>query len=277
MIDYHLHGNFSGHGKGDLEEYVLSAIEKGFEEIGFSDHLPKLKEPDPYHAMPLYRLPEYVRTVRRLQKKYEGSIIIKLGIEADYFEGYELETAYLLKAYPFDYVLGSIHFLEDWHFTSREGWERYRTEDPDSAFSRYFFLVEKMINTGLFDILAHPDAIGKEDFFPSYPLNKYYDRVGSLLAEKGMSIEINTAGLRRRAGAVYPKADFLKSCVARGVSLTTGSDAHQPDEVGRDFESARELLESVNGCEIATYSLRNRTRTPFGEILSMKSARGGSG
>jgi len=277
MIDYHLHGNFSGHGKGELEEYVLSAIEKGLKEIGFSDHLPKLKEPDPYHAMPLYRLPEYVRTVRRLQKKYEDRIIIKLGIEADYFEGYELETAYLLKAYPFDYVLGSIHFLDDWHFTSREGRERYRTEDPDNAFSSYFFMVEKMINSGLFDVLAHPDAIGKEDFFPSYSLNEYYDKIGSLLAERGMSLEVNTAGLRRRAGTVYPKVDFLKSCVTRGVPLTIGSDAHEPGEVGKDFDIARDLLESVSGCEIARYSLRTRTITPFDEITSARSAEGGSG
>ena len=166
MIDYHLHGNFSGHGKGDLAEYVEAAVAKGFTEIGFSDHLPKVVDPDPYHAMLEENLPRYVETVLALRETYRDRIAIKLGIEADYFAGYESETKRLIDSFPFDYVLGALHFLGDWHFTSKQGLPRYGSEDPAEAFPRYFVLLEQMIETGLFDVVAHPDALRRGAFHP---------------------------------------------------------------------------------------------------------------
>jgi histidinol-phosphatase (PHP family) len=162
--------------------------------------------------------------------------------------------------------MGSIHFLDDWHFTSREGRERYHSEDPDSVFTQYFIMVEKMIETGLFDILAHPDAIRRENFYPSYPLDESYERIASLLKIKGMSLEVNTGGLSRGAGSVYPQFEFIQKCVEAGVPLTVGSDAHSPQEVGRDFDMAEELIASITGGKIAVYSLRKRTEIPFIEI-----------
>jgi histidinol-phosphatase (PHP family) len=159
MIDYHLHGNFCGHATGELEEYVTVALEREFEEIGFSAHLPKVIDPDPDHAMLEEDLPRYVSLVESLREKYRDRITIKLGIEADYFAGHEEKTRRLLEAFPFDYVLGSVHFLGDWHFTSRVGLPRYETEDPAVIFPRYYELLKEMIETGLFDIAAHADAI----------------------------------------------------------------------------------------------------------------------
>ncbi|MCK4235956.1 MAG: histidinol-phosphatase, partial [Candidatus Krumholzibacteria bacterium] len=194
VIDYHIHGNFCGHATGELEEYVLVALGKGFKEIGFSAHLPKVKDPDPYHAMPKTDLPRYVELVESLRSRYRGDIAIKLGIEADYFTGYESEIQRLLELFPFDYILGSIHFLGDWHFTSRVGLGRYETEDPDEVFPRYFRLLKRMITSGLFDIVAHPDAIRRADFRPSLSMRDEYLDIAGLILEQKMSIEVNTAG-----------------------------------------------------------------------------------
>ncbi len=263
MIDYHLHGNFSGHGSGELVEYVDSALAKGFVEIGFSDHLPKVVDPDPYHAMLEEELPRYVDTVLSLRERYRGRITIRLGIEADYFEGHEDATRELLARFPFDYVLGSIHFLGDWHFTSREGLPRYAEEDPATAFPLYFDLLGRMIATGLFDVVAHPDALRRGSFHPVRSLDREYGVLARLLAARGMAIELNTGGIRRGRGAPYPDRDLLAACVASGVPITLGSDAHSPQDVGRDYGEAFRVLADLGVNEVATFDLRRLAAKPL--------------
>lgn len=267
MIDYHLHGNFCGHATGDLGEYVEAALSKGFVEIGFSDHLPKVVDPDPYHAMLEEKLPLYVEKVLSLREAYRGRITIKLGIEADYFVGHEVETRRLIAKYPFDYVLGALHFLGDWHFTSKQGLPRYESEDPAEAFPRYFELLKRMIGTGLFDIVAHPDALRRGAFKPARSLEKEHREVARLLREKGMALEINTAGVRRGVGSVYPERGFLEACAREGVPVTLGSDAHAPADVGRDFAAAYRLLSELGIAEVGTYERRRLAKTPLGAWL----------
>ena len=264
MIDYHLHGNFSGHGSGELVEYVEAALARGFSEIGFSDHLPKVVDPDPYHAMLEEDLPRYVETVLSLRRRYRGRITIKLGIEADYFEGHEDATRGLLARFPFDYVLGSIHFLGDWHFTSREGFPRYAEEDPAVAFPLYFELLGRMIETGLFDVVAHPDALRRGEFRPVRSFEREYGAIARLLAGRGMAIELNTGGVRRGRGAPYPDRAFLASCVAARVPVSLGSDAHSPQDVGRDYSEAFKLLDDLGVTGVATYEGRKLVVKPLG-------------
>lgn len=264
MIDYHLHGNFCGHGEGELEEYVISAIARGLVGIGFSAHLPKVKDPDPYHAMLEPRLPEYVALVGELQQKYSGRIDIRLGIEADYFPGLEEATSLLLSSHPFDYVIGAIHFLGDWHFSSKAGLDRYEEMDPREVFPAYFELVKRMIRTGLFDILAHPGSVMRSWFRPVSSMERYYHDIAELLREHGMAIEVNTAGLRRGADSIYPQQAFLEACAAAKVPVTLGSDAHRPSEVGKDFEHAREMIVRAGITGEATWKNRVMSLVPFG-------------
>ena len=268
MIDYHLHGNFCGHAEGELEEYVLEALGKGFLEIGFSAHLPKVVDPDPYHAMLENRLPDYVALVEHLQMKYRKSVNIKLGIEADYFPGFEDRTRDLLAKYPFDYVLGSLHFLGDWHFSSKAGRHRYDSEDPEEVFPRYFELLGDMIRSGLFDVLAHADALRKETFEPGPDSSKDYVRLAGLLAKHGMAIEVNTAGLRRGAGSIYPDRLLLEACGEEGVPVTLGSDAHTPADVGRDFRYAFRLLDETGITDLAIFEGRKMERRSLSDFQS---------
>jgi histidinol-phosphatase (PHP family) len=267
MIDYHLHGNFSGHATGDLIEYVETALAKGFAEIGFSDHLPKVVDPDPYHAMLEKDLPRYVDRVLSLRETYRDRITIKLGIEADYFIGHEAETKRLLETQPFDYVLGALHFLGDWHFTSKQGLSRYASEDAAEAFPRYFDLLARMIETDLFDVIAHPDALRRGAFQPVRSMEREHRRIAGLLAARGMAIEVNTAGIRRGLGAVYPDRGFLAACIAENVPVTIGSDAHTPADVGRDYKAAFELLGDLGIGEVATYERRKLSTAPLGAWL----------
>jgi histidinol-phosphatase (PHP family) len=263
-----MHGNFCGHGEGELEEYVLEALGKGFVEIGFSAHLPKVVDPDPYHAMLEDRLPDYVALVEHLRMKYRENIVIKLGIEADYFPGMEDRTRELLDAYPFDYVLGSLHFLGDWHFSSKAGRSRYDSEDPKEAFPRYFRLLGEMIRSGLFDVLAHADALRREGFEPGPDSRDDYLEIADLLSSGGMAIEVNTAGLRRGAGSIYPDRLLLEACAGKQVPVTLGSDAHKPTDVGRDFRYAFRLLEETGIKDLAIFERRRMERRSLLDLQS---------
>ena len=263
-----MHGNFCGHAEGELEEYVLEALGKGFLEIGFSAHLPKVVDPDPYHAMLENRLPDYIALIEHLQMKYHGNISIKLGIEADYFPGLEEKTRTLLAKYPFDYVLGSLHFLGDWHFSSKAGRHRYESEDPAESFTKYFELLRDMIRSGLFDVLAHADALRKETFEPGPGSSEEYEKLAELLAKHGMAIEVNTAGLRRGAGSIYPDRLLLEACGAKGVPVTLGSDAHIPADVGRDFRYAFRLLEEAGITDLAIFEGRKMERRLLSDFQS---------
>ena len=267
MIDYHMHGEFCGHSTGALEEYVLRAVELGLAEIGFSDHLPKVVDPDPYHAMLIKRLPEYVAEVDRLRQKYSDRITILLGIEADYFVGYEDDTASLIASQPFDYVIGALHFLGDWHFSSKSHRDRYSVEDPEEVFPQYFGLLSKMIGTGLFDIIAHPDSIKKVGFTPSSSMEWYYRDIASMLEKHGMAIEVNTSGLRRGAGTIYPEETFLRVCAERDIPVTLGSDAHCPGDVARDFDIALDMIRRADVSTVAKFRGRKMLRFPVVELF----------
>ena len=115
-VDYHMHTPLCGHAKGEPFEYVEHAISVGLTEIGFSDHAPLLSHRDPRVTMDYDQLPLYHSMIREVQDKYKDQISIKLGIEADFLPGFEDKTKEMLAAFPYDYVIGSIHFMGKWAF-----------------------------------------------------------------------------------------------------------------------------------------------------------------
>jgi histidinol-phosphatase (PHP family) len=228
-----------------MKEYVERAVELGLPEIGFADHIPMYwleeKERDPEIAMSFEELPGYVAEVEKLRAAYPG-ISIKLGIEADYIPGCEDELKRILDAHPFDYVLGSVHFIDGWGFDNPAYIDRYRHCDIDVLYRRYFQLLQQAAGSGLFNVMAHPDLVKKFGYRPRAGLEKLYEETARVFAETGVCVEINTAGLRAPVEEIYPSFGFLQVCRNYGVPVTTGSDAHVPEQVGYQFDKALELI-----------------------------------
>jgi len=234
-------------------EYVEKALALGLPAIGFADHLPMywLKESnrDPGIAMPMQSLTEYVAEVGKLRAAYP-SLPIKLGIEADYVPGFELELAEILNQYPFDYVLGSVHFIDGWGFDNPAYLEKYEYIDINDLYRQYFSLLQQAARSRLFNVIAHPDLIKKFGYRPQANLQQLYDQTARAFAESGVSAEINTAGLRVAAKEIYPSLGLLQTLRKHAVPVTTGSDAHEPGLVGYAFENARELLQEIGYAEV---------------------------
>jgi histidinol-phosphatase (PHP family) len=264
LVDYHVHTARCGHAEGRLEDYVARAMEVGLREIGFSDHLPLLHMVDASLSMSLEELPLYVGEVIDLRGVFPD-IMIRLGIEADYIPETARQLPSLLAAYPFDYVTGAVHFVDGWGFDDPRNLGGYEGRDLLSLWERYFELLGDAAESGLFDILAHPDLIKKFGFRPGEDVSHLYATCLDRVARSGIAVEVSTAGLRKPVGEIYPSEDFLRLCREREIPVALGSDAHRPREVGQDFEQALRLLRRVGYEEIAAFKGRERTFLPLPE------------
>ena len=239
LADYHMHTVLCGHATGTMNEYIGRARALGLDEIGFSEHIYL------YHLPPGERDPElapadeaalaqYVAWVREAQARYPD-FPIRLGLEADYIPGHEAALARILAQWPFDYVYGSVHFIDGWGLDDRRYIGGYAGWDLPALYERYFGLVRDAARTGLFDIMAHLDLVKKFGFRPAADLTGLYAAVAADLAGAGVCIEISSGGLRYEAAETYPAPALLRACRAAGVPLVFGSDAHRPEHVGHAY------------------------------------------
>ncbi len=258
MIDYHLHTSRCCHATGTPEEYLAEAELKNIREIGFADHFPLgLLGYSPRNQVTMNpaELEDYIREIDALRRS-SGRVDIKLGIEVDYLPGTEDKLSGLLEQYSFDYVIGSIHFMDDWDFTHPVYADTYRERDLDRLYNTYFELVWDMCRSGLFDIIGHIDVIKKFGYRPSYNLEPLWAETARVLGETGTCVELNTAGRDAPVGEFYPDGSLLEKCFAERVSVTMGSDAHGPQQVGRYFEEAVDILKKTGYRELAVFEKR---------------------
>jgi histidinol-phosphatase (PHP family) len=233
--------------------------------MGFSDHLYlywlPLAERDPELAMGEAELDEYVEDVLRLRRS-NPDLTIRLAIEADYIEGYQDELREILTRYPWDYVLGSVHFIDTWGFDDSRYLATYDEWDVDALYERYFELVMAAAESGLFDSMAHPDLIKKFGHRPSdgFDLAQLYQRTAECFRQAGVCVEVNTAGLRKPCGEIYPTLGLLRACQRLGVPATLGSDAHEPEQVGLAFDQGLEHLKAAGYESIVAFAGRDRAR-----------------
>lgn len=265
MIDYHIHTSLCRHARGCLEEYVEVARQKGLKEIGFADHFPLDLlgfTPPSQVTMDPGELPGYIRQVRELAAGSKD-LKIKLGIEVDYIPGTEDRVKEMLDIYPFDYVIGSIHFMDEWDFTHPKYAVDYAGKDMGELYGIYFDLVEQACGSGLFDIMGHIDVIKKFGYYPSKEMEPLWEMAARALKNSGTCLELNTAGKDAPAGEFYPGLRFLEICRREGVHVTMGSDAHAPERVGRHFKEGIAALLKAGYSEQVSFDRRNRSFVPL--------------
>ena len=255
--------------EANVDRYREAADERGIEELGVAEHVHRFVQSLDVWTHPWYRhwakddLDEYCDFVRD-----SG---LKLGIEADYLPGREDRIATLLDGRPWDYVVGSIHFLAeeavdlhgepDW-----EGWDVWRSADPEKVWARYFETLGEAARTGMFDILAHPDLVkiwGPQVPAPEGDLRRFYERAMDGIDDSDVAVEVSTAGLRKPAGEIYPARAFLEMCLEAGRPVALSSDAHLPEQLGYEYRQALELLDDLGVREVAVFEGRRRRLEPL--------------
>ncbi|WP_127533450.1 histidinol-phosphatase HisJ [Paenibacillus kobensis] len=267
LIDYHTHHERCGHAVGKLEEYIQQGIAIGLAQLGVSDHMPLLHvDPATYYpemAMPMDELPRYVEEAFALKEKYKGQIDVRVGLEGDYIEGSEEKIEAIIQAYPWDYVIGSVHFLGTWDITDfrqTQGWEG---KDPMAVYEQYYDAVIKAAKTGLYDYIGHIDVIKRFGFKPGGDVTHLENAALEAVRDAGIAIELNASGLRHDCKEMFPGPRMLRYAQLLGIPITVGSDAHQPARLAQYLEQAREQLKEAGFSQLATFERRKRTMIDF--------------
>ena len=271
LLDYHMHLRWSDDGPAGrfsadrAEEYVEQARRVGIDEIGFSDHTYYFSQTRDVWQIPWMiercgdDLDEYVDAV--VEAKRRG-LPVKLGLEVDYFPGTERELADLLDPYPWDYLLGSIHFVDGFPIDQEPGF--VHRVPPGEAWRRYFVWLRDAARSGLFDSLSHPDLIKVFGMRPTDEETHYlHVETADAIEAAGTCLEISAAGLHKPVGELYPDRNLLELCHERSVPITLASDAHEPAHVGRDVDRAAALAREVGYETVTVFDRRERRREPL--------------
>jgi len=251
-IDYHLHTLFSD-GNKDLLDYVAQAKKRKIDEIGFSDHVHFKKAA---WSMDFSALSNYVNRINLLRRV--SDISIKTGLEVDFVPSKMGGLMRVINKFPFDYLMGSVHFIGNWMIDDERQIDEWKKRNVDHVYQQYFFLVQEMAESGLFDIVGHLDLVKKFNFRPKKDISDILLETVEIISKNKMCVEVNTAGLRKPCHEIYPSEKLMKMCFDSGLPITLGSDAHSPIEVGADFNKAANLLRKIGYVKIVRFTERNR-------------------
>jgi histidinol-phosphatase (PHP family) len=257
-----MHSRFSEDADDTPESMCLRAIDLGIPEIGFTEHW----DVGPYEANPRYFKPEpWYDELERLRALFDGTLIIRAGIEIAEPHLYPHAAKEVLRRVPFDYVIGSVHNVgENFMFNP----EYFRSHTADEVYESYFAELEQMVRTADIDIVAHFDIAARTGIpIFGYDPVRYADRIRSVLKtciERNLALDVNVAGLRKPARNIMPAPIILAWYVELGGKrLTLGSDAHRLPEVSLHLEKAVEALRAVGINRITRFELRQATLVTF--------------
>lgn len=256
-----------------IMEYVDRAERCGIPEIGVSEHSFRFAAfSDSMASLVADEVPQDPAVRRWLGAEFRedlgryadavlqaraGGMPVRLGIEVDYVPGAEEPIARALAAIPWDYVIGSVHFVGGRCIDCDPsiGWPAM---DVDEVWARYYETMAMAARSRLFDVISHPDLPKKFGMRPRQFPQEAFDTFLREARESGTAVEVNTAGLRKPAREVYPAVALLRRMVEAGLDVHMGSDAHEPGEVGAGFGEGLALLRQVGACRVVRWRGRRR-------------------
>jgi histidinol-phosphatase (PHP family) len=248
---------------GEPTELAAQALTLGLREIGFSDHNPMPRDDFDNWRMMAAQLDEYVAKVERARRDYPA-LVIKLALEVDYIPGYEAWVRELAARYPWDYLIGSVHYISDsWDIDNPAKVSEWKNRDPLEVWTAYFERLTMAAESGLFEIIGHADLCKKFCFYPRQDCTPLFKRFLAAARRHDAAIELNTAGLRKDCKEIYPSPRILELAAQTGVPITFGSDAHAPGEVGLNFAEAVQLARSAGYSHCCRFSKRQREEVKF--------------
>lgn len=262
MIDGHIHIERGEYTLEWIQRFVDKAVEMHLDEIRLLEHNYRFEE-----FVPMYdrvrahsdfvenwfrrvggvkKLDEYLELIEKVRNE-SYPVKILFGLEVCYFKEHEGFIAELTKDKGFDFLLGSVHFTDDFAFDHKaQLWEGI---DVDKIYHSYFEDSISLANCGVFDGIGHPDTIKLFGHKPSFLLDGYYEKLAQALSKSGMYADQNSGAFRRcpeTAGLGMDRV-LIGKLKKHNVRIVTSSDAHRPEDVGYMIG---ELEECIEQCQI---------------------------
>jgi histidinol-phosphatase (PHP family) len=193
---------------------------------------------------------------------------VVIGLEVDYYRGRMDQVAALLDGYPFDVLLGSVHWLGAWRFDDSDPVHlaEWAVRDVQQSWDAYVEAIEELAASGACDVLAHPDLAKVFGYVPKQP-EEWWDRLADAAASSGLSAEVSSAGWVKPCAEQYPARGLLARFAERGVGLTTASDAHGLSRVAERADDLRALLAELGVGELTAFRDRRARAVPVTDAV----------
>lgn len=255
MIDGHIHLN-GEYTLKNIDEIVKKAMQMNLKEIWLLDHSYLFIE-----FFPMYRevmennefnknwitnkknncsLSDYDNLIKEVRiRKYP--IKIKFGIEICYFKKYEQLVKDITSKYDFDFLIGSVHFVNDFAFG--RGKEEFSNYNIDKLYKTYFETSIDLANSKIFDVIAHPDSIKLFGYIPKIDLKPYYEELIKSVLNADMYIEQNSGVSRNyKKDLIGMEKELLELALRSKAKIMTSSDAHKINDIGDKIKEINEEL-----------------------------------
>jgi histidinol-phosphatase (PHP family) len=266
FYDFHVHLEEGPFTIDWLRRFIEVGEKRGVVEIGFTEHGHRFKESVGLLASDGFRgswtkgeatesIEDYIEIV---QKAKDMGLPVKLGIELDYVPEFEEQIKEFAKSHPFDYVLGGIHWLGDFGFDHPDLIHEWDEKDVDEVYVEYLNTLLAAVKSGIYEAIAHPDVIKVFGHKARRDMSKYYDELAKAVKEMDICVEVSTAGLRKPVGELYPSPELMKYFKKYEVPIMISSDAHVPEDVGRDFDKALSFVKAFGYDKICYFDKRIR-------------------
>lgn len=288
MIDYHLH--LWPHGQADIEptidelaKYVDFASSQGVVEIAITEHLFRFSQTEKVLGDFFRRYPD--SPMRALMESYwkdhakadldvyvevalaakAAGLPVVVGLEVDFYQDKMDVVADLLRGYPLDVLLGSIHWIDDWpfdHVSDAFVQSRWAEVGVEYAWEAYTRALEELSSSGVVDVLAHPDLVKVACQWPDVP-EEYFDRMAQAARDCNLIAEVSTAGWRKPVAEAYPSPYLLRKFKEYGVEITTASDAHHLGDIASRFSDVRDYVVDAGYTNVVGFKDRVKRIIPI--------------
>ena len=261
-FDYHTHTHFSCDSQASMDEMCQAALALGLREMGFSEHFDNVPQDE---SCGYFRLKPWAESLEASRRQYAGILTLRAGIELGEPHVYSAEAGALLAEYPFDYAIGSLHWVGSAFTFSPDYFQR----PADEAFRLYFEELEKMTRLGDFDILGHFEVVARVGYevYHEYDPTRYEDVIRPVLQNciaRGIALELNTWSVRRSHQRITPAPEILRWYREMGGQrVTLGSDAHRPERITQDFDTALAVLHEAGIGHVTQFQRRQASLIPL--------------
>lgn len=241
----HSHTGYVAHGRGTVQELVQAAVDAGLTTLGITEHNWLSDAIDPTHWVGMLQsnVERYLADIRSAQEQFP-QITLLAGMEMDYLGSTEDRQITDQDLAPFDYLLGSVHYLDGWPMYSRKVLDAWKDQEAVDAIWRRYFEVwcEAAAGKGPYTIMSHPDLVKKHGLYPSFNVEPLYRQAAEAAAAGGRMVEVNTSGTLYPCKQMFPAPELLAQFAHAGVPCTVGTDAHCSENVARHITQAYAYL-----------------------------------